>query len=99
MADSEFAIIRQQPSSASVPLILVHDGGGTIFPYFAIHDIGRDIYGIALSGRGEPWENGIADIAEKYTALVKAQSLPSSAVILGGERRQTLGPEGGESSR
>jgi hypothetical protein len=86
MADSEFAIIRQQPSSASVPLILVHDGGGTIFPYFAIHDIGRDIYGIALSGRGKPWENGIADIAEKYTALIRAQTLPS-AVILGGERR------------
>lgn len=35
-----------QPSHASTPLLLLHDGGGTTFPYHCLPPLPRALYGI-----------------------------------------------------
>ncbi len=72
-------------SSPPIPLVLIHDGGGTIFSYYLVGDLGRAVYGIANPryDTGRAWTGGIPEMARHYLAFVKA-AVPSGPVILGG---------------
>nr|WOZ30807.1 McfM [Coleophoma empetri] len=67
------------------PLFLIHDGGGTVFSYFLLGSLGRNVYGISNPHFGTEltWENGIASMAECYAKLIKA-AYPSGNILLGG---------------
>lgn len=80
------AIIQQERFQASsVPLFLVHDGGGTITSYYSFGDLGRDLYGIynPRFQDGEKWSGGISEMAEEYVAMIKSIA-PGNRIMLGG---------------
>jgi pimeloyl-ACP methyl ester carboxylesterase len=69
------------------PLILMHDGGGTIFAYHCLGELGRTVHGIANPHyeSGARWEGGIPEMARTYLAFVESVVPPSGGdVILGG---------------
>jgi len=75
----------QHASGNSTPLFLIHDGGGTIFNYFMLGDLGRDVYGIQ-----DPkfecdvgWEGGIVEMAREYITRIKTIK-KAGPIILGG---------------
>lgn len=57
----------------TIPLILIHDGGGTTFPYHCLEPLGRPVYGIANPHfrSGAPWPGGLPQMAETYAAMVR----------------------------
>ncbi|KAK4127995.1 alpha/beta-hydrolase [Parathielavia appendiculata] len=67
------------------PLVLIHDGGGTIFSYHCLGDLGRPVYGIANPRyeheSGEP--STIPEMARQYLQFIKS-AVPSGDVIIGG---------------
>jgi len=67
------------------PLILIHDGGGTIFNYYMIGMLGRPVYGIPdpRFGTESPWEDGIPQMARCYSDLIRS-NIRSRQVLLGG---------------
>lgn len=79
--------IQKAPGAVSrAPLVLIHDGGGTIFSYLKLASLGRSVYGI-YNSRPAPygkWEGGLRQMAEEYYALVKSV-IPNGPVILGGQ--------------
>lgn len=85
--------ITRNNSGSSVPLILIHDGGGTIFQYYTLGPLSRDVYGIAnpyfSSGDGDAVS--ITDLASKYAEVIQ-KSFGSSSVIVGGECGSTTAP-------
>jgi pimeloyl-ACP methyl ester carboxylesterase len=74
-------------SSQPTPLILIHDGGGTIFSYYCLGDLGRSVHGIANPHyeSGQRWEGGIPEMARHYLSFVR-DAVPNGSgdVILGG---------------
>lgn len=77
------------PGSPPTPLILIHDGGGTIFSYYFLGDLGRSVHGIANPHyeSGQRWEGGIPEMARHYLQFVKDAVGPEGGggdVILGG---------------
>ncbi|KAF9700266.1 hypothetical protein EKO04_001730 [Ascochyta lentis] len=64
----------QYSSGDKIPLFLIHDGGGTIFKYFLLGDIGRSVYGIQdpKFDCENNWEGGIIEMAQEYLTLIKA---------------------------
>lgn len=75
----------QDGPAAATPLILFHDGGGTVFSYYFIDNVHRTVYGVANPRleSGRPWKGGVQEMAKEYCALVR-QCVPSGEVILGG---------------
>lgn len=73
------------PGRHAIPLVLIHDGGGTIFSYYFIDDVSRRLYAVSDPHfeNGEKWEGGIAEMGRHYAQLIKA-ALPRGQVILGG---------------
>jgi len=75
----------QHASGDTVPIFLIHDGGGTIFQYFLLGDLSRDVYGIydpkfeCESG----WEGGMIEMAQEYLKLIKA-TRRAGPIFLGG---------------
>jgi thioesterase domain-containing protein len=69
----------------STPLVLIHDGGGTVFSYYCLGDLGRQVYGIHNPHyqSGETWEGGIPEMAAHYLKLIKSV-VPSGDIIIGG---------------
>lgn len=69
-----------------VPLILIHDSGGTTFNYFALGDLERDVWAIHDPNYWEAtgWEGGVDDMASHYIGLVEAAGI-RGPVVLGGE--------------
>ncbi|RDW69666.1 alpha hydrolase-8 [Coleophoma cylindrospora] len=67
------------------PLFLIHDGGGTVFSYFLLGSLGRNVYGISNPhfGTDLTWTNGIASMAECYAKLIK-ETCPFGDILLGG---------------
>ncbi|KAH6686466.1 Alpha/Beta hydrolase protein [Plectosphaerella plurivora] len=96
MAPSTCEII-QAPEHASpntLPLILIHDGGGTTFGYHCLDPLRRAIYGISnphFESNG-PWPGGIDEMAHLYANMVRAtvsspdfpRSSSRAKVLLGG---------------
>ena len=71
--------------SAAVPLVLTHDGGGTIFSYFTLGSLGRHLYGISNPhfDSKTAWEGGIPEVAQQYCDMIK-KHLPKGRILLGG---------------
>lgn len=72
-------------TGARTPLVLLHDSGGTIFPYFSFGPLKRAVWGIDNSHMvtKEPWES-VPAMAKEYAGLVKSV-VPKGKVLLGGK--------------
>ncbi|RYN63884.1 hypothetical protein AA0119_g13195 [Alternaria tenuissima] len=72
-------------TAAPAPLVLFHDGGGTLFSYFFLESLGRDVFGFAdpRATSGQQWKDGITEMAIHYYRRMKMEIRPGS-VILGG---------------
>lgn len=68
-----------------VPLVLIHDGGGTIFSYYLLGEIGRPVWGIANPrfDTNDSWEGGIPAMATQYLKWIK-EAVPRGKIIVGG---------------
>ncbi|KAF2147675.1 alpha/beta-hydrolase [Myriangium duriaei CBS 260.36] len=77
--------IQHPPFGNNTPLFLIHDGGGTIFNYFLLGSLKRQVYGIANShfDSGEPWEGGMHGMAREYASYIES-TVSSGPIILGG---------------
>lgn len=90
MSDSNPVLIQDYQSSSNIstpaiPLILIHDGGGTVFQYFLLSPLSRPVYGIANPHfeSGEPWSGGLPEMAAHYANLIQT-AIPSGQILLGG---------------
>lgn len=70
---------------SSTPLILFHDGGGTILPYCLLGDLQRSVWGISNPHLydGGKFEGGIEEMAAWYAGSIRMR-MPRGKVILGG---------------
>lgn len=70
---------------APTPLVLIHDGGGTIFSYYFLGDLDRPVYGIYNPHyhSEKSWAGGIPEMARHYVDLIRA-TVPEGPIILGG---------------
>ncbi|CRK15833.1 hypothetical protein BN1708_011575 [Verticillium longisporum] len=69
-----------------LPLVLIHDGGGTCFDYRLLERQGRAVYAIhnPRFRSGRPWNGGIREMAGVYVELVRSLMPHGGAIILGG---------------
>ncbi|KAK3370084.1 Alpha/Beta hydrolase protein [Podospora didyma] len=90
MLDTNPTLIQEAAGGPSrtgtTPLVLIHDGGGTIFSYHCLGELHRPLYGIANPHfrSGEPWEGGIPEMARHYVKLIKSVIPRGSKLIIGG---------------
>jgi thioesterase domain-containing protein len=72
--------------SARLPLVLLHDGGGTIVSYFYLDELDRPVYGIAdpLFNTDRTWEGGIPEMAAHYIGLIRRVIPGKKPFLLGG---------------
>ncbi|CAI7647531.1 unnamed protein product [Penicillium viridicatum] len=72
-------------SANAAPLILFHDGGGTVFSYYLLGDLNRDVYGIAdpYFATINSWTGGIRQMAEAYASSIWDE-FTQRPVLLGG---------------
>jgi thioesterase domain-containing protein len=56
-----------------VPLILIHDGGGTTYAYYCLDPIGRPLYGIFNPHyhSGASFEGGVRGMARLYAGMIR----------------------------
>lgn len=82
-AQIQFAAPFRHP--IPVPLVLIHDGGGTTFGYFSLKPLSRDVYAIHNPhySTGEPWEGGMDEMAHHYIDLLEEAGI-SGKIFLGG---------------
>ncbi|KAF2181422.1 alpha/beta-hydrolase [Zopfia rhizophila CBS 207.26] len=75
----------QHASGNATPLFLIHDGGGTIFKYFLLGGLGRNVYGIQdpKFECDDGWEGGIVEMAQEYITFIKAIKR-AGPILLGG---------------
>ncbi|PNY24615.1 Uncharacterized protein TCAP_05446 [Tolypocladium capitatum] len=68
-----------------MPLILIHDAGGTTFSYFLLGSLHRDVWAIHNPKYldAEPWEGGMDEMARHYVDLIVEAGI-SGTVLLGG---------------
>ncbi|KAK3940837.1 Alpha/Beta hydrolase protein [Diplogelasinospora grovesii] len=102
MSDTNPNLIQEEdnnnPSAGAgaVPLVLIHDGGGTVFSYHLLGPLNRALYGIwnpcyyvPPRGRSRNWES-IPEMAEHYITLI-TKTLPFPRDGGRGRRRVILG--------
>lgn len=79
--DNRLKALRPAPT----PLVLFHDGGGTVFSYYLLGPLHRVVYGIYNPhyGTNEVWADGIPGMARHYLKLLR-EVIPKGNVILGG---------------
>ena len=67
------------------PLVLIHDGGGTVVSYFHMGSLDRDVYAIPNPhfDSGDPWEYGLPEMARAYSGFIKSE-IRSGQILLGG---------------
>ena len=73
------------------PLVLIHDGGGTIFQYFLLGPFGRETLGIAnpyFDQGGKPL-GGIKQLAQEYADAIWSH-FERGPLIIGGTSLQPL---------
>lgn len=68
-----------------IPLVLFHDGGGTVFNYHMLGDLRRPVYGISNPhyGKETRFEGGMPEMARHYVDLMK-KTVPSGRILIGG---------------
>lgn len=72
-------------AASDVPLVLIHDGGGTCFAYYCLNPLSRTTYEIH-NPRFEsqiPWTGGIPEMARHYVGLMR-KMVPRGRIVLGG---------------
>jgi hypothetical protein len=88
MLDTNPTQLQQAPAGkrSAAPLFLLHDGGGTIFNYFMLGNLNRDVYGIhdTKFDTDEGWEGGLREMASLYVSLVKSVR-KTGPILLGGQ--------------
>ncbi|KAK4892681.1 hypothetical protein LTR49_028564, partial [Elasticomyces elasticus] len=70
---------------SNIPLVLIHDGRGTIFQYYMLGPLYRHTYGIAypyFDDGGMP-EGGVPQIAMKYAEAIR-RDIRKGPVLIGG---------------
>ncbi|POS72138.1 Amt4 [Diaporthe helianthi] len=69
-----------------IPLVLIHDGGGTCFSYYCLNPIGRIVYEIHNPHfySAKPWPGGIPEMARHYVGLIRNSAVPRGRILLGG---------------
>ncbi|KAM0558310.1 hypothetical protein ACHAPJ_005004 [Fusarium lateritium] len=57
----------------NIPVILIHDGGGTTFSYHCLGPLDRPVYGIhnPKFKSGEPFDGELSDMARLYCSFIK----------------------------
>ncbi|KAH7025267.1 Alpha/Beta hydrolase protein [Microdochium trichocladiopsis] len=70
---------------AALPLVLIHDGGGTVDSYRSLGPFECDIYAISdpRFEDEQPWQGGMREMAQAYLDLIK-EKVPSKEILLGG---------------
>lgn len=72
-------------AASDIPLVLIHDGGGTCFAYYCLNPLSRKTYEIH-NPRYEsqiPWTGGIPEMARYYVRLMRS-TIPPGRILLGG---------------
>ncbi|ROV88647.1 hypothetical protein VMCG_10320 [Cytospora schulzeri] len=71
--------------SSHIPIVMIHDGGGTCFAYYCLNPIGRPMYEIHNPHfySGKPWPGGIPEMAQHYVGLMR-KMVPRGRILLGG---------------
>ncbi|KAG8410084.1 hypothetical protein J3458_019152 [Metarhizium acridum] len=70
--------------NSPLPLVLIHDGGGTTFSYFVLGSLARDVWAVHNPNyfEGLPWEGGMDEMAKKYLDFIAGDLV--GPVMLGG---------------
>lgn len=81
--------IQDASSQNAIPLVLIHDGGGTVFNYWTLGPLNRQMYGISdpafeSGAQWKDWEGGLVQMAELYCNMVKKE-IGKGKIILGGK--------------
>ena len=89
LADTLIQIQDAPAPQDALPLVLIHDGGGTVFNYWTIGPLRRQVYGISdpafESGTDwEGWKGGIPQMAKLYCTTIK-KHLKKGSILLGGK--------------
>ncbi|KAK1914275.1 hypothetical protein P3342_007521 [Pyrenophora teres f. teres] len=66
-------LIQEGPTRRT-PLFLIHDGGGTIFHYCLLQNLGRDVWGVynPKFNNEEVWTGGLSEMAKVYVTMLKS---------------------------
>lgn len=88
MSDENPSLIQDpkgQTARSNLPLLLIHDGGGTCFAYWCLNELDRRLYGIhnPIFHSREPREGGIPEVARQYVQMAR-KVIPKGRFILGG---------------
>ena len=77
--------LLQSGPPGQVPLVLIHDGGGTCVQYCRLPRLGRPVWAIQHPRRAakESWKGGIPEMARVYLELVRTV-IPKGPLLLGG---------------
>ncbi|KAK4181497.1 Alpha/Beta hydrolase protein [Triangularia setosa] len=72
-------------SKPPTPLVLIHDGGGTVFSYYCLGELDRPVHGISNPNydSGEPFPGGIQEMAKLYIKYIK-NVVPRGNLMIGG---------------
>ena len=85
---SHLSVVQEASHSQKLaaPLVLIHDGGGTIVSYHYLRPLSRTVYAIQNPRlySGQKWSSGMREMAEMYADFIRL-ALPSGNVLLGGK--------------
>ncbi|EMD58175.1 hypothetical protein COCSADRAFT_42084 [Bipolaris sorokiniana ND90Pr] len=75
----------QRGPSGTPPLVLVHGGGGTLYEYFSLHSMNRDVWGMPYPGYGidQKSTSSLSEMAKTYIMMLR-NTISSGDIILGG---------------
>ncbi|PHH66979.1 hypothetical protein CDD82_1503 [Ophiocordyceps australis] len=65
--------VENSPHGQSTPIFLIHDGGGTTFPYHCLESLGRSVYGIANPhfNTGGAFDGGVPEVGRLYADMIR----------------------------
>jgi hypothetical protein len=78
--------LRLRGHASHIPLILIHDGGGTIFEYYMLGPLYRRTYGIPnpyFHDGGSPPAGGVPQLAKEYAEAIQA-TIRNGPILIGG---------------
>ena len=82
--------VQDAPSAAtSVPLVLIHDGGGTVFNYWTLGPLHRQMFAISdpafdSGAESKGWEGGLKQMAVLYCNQIRRE-IGKGKILLGGK--------------
>jgi pimeloyl-ACP methyl ester carboxylesterase len=76
---------RSRKDATALPLVLIHDGGGTTAGFWALGRLQRDVYVVHNPHfwSGQSWEGGIDEMARHYLGLIRKRGI-KGRIVLGG---------------